>query len=555
MAAPEHTWIEDLANRVSQQAAERGKGPERPIIVASGISPSGPVHLGNLREIMVAHAVGEELAQRGLAVRHLHFWDDYDRFRRVPATVDAGLAEHLGRPLSAVPDPGGTCHGSYAEHFIAELDGALARLQIRPEQIRQSRAYAAGVYAEDVRVALRAHDVIEEVLARRRTLEASAPELANGERDGLPLRIYCEACGRDSTKARFDLLSESLSYRCEACGYARQLSSKDLVPGKLVWKADWPMRWAHYGVDFEPGGVDHSSPGSSYEVGTELVTRVFGGYAPFYVGYSFVGIEGRSKLSSSLGDVPTPATALRVLEPRILRWQYLRRRPQASFSISFGSEVLRLYDEWDALQARVATGRAKHAEEVFWRMSVATSAGPVEGSATAVPFRILAAAADVTQANREQLLRVVREQSGRDEDLDLLEAQVQPRLSCAIEWALAFQPDDERTQVRTQPASAEEVVCSDEERQAIALLVDGLATHWSLDGLTTLVYGVPKLLDGLELDTRPDAEMKERQRAFFALVYRLLTHADTGPRLPTLLLSLGRERVEALLTPFAAGAR
>ncbi len=41
--------------------------------------------------------------------------------------------------------------------------------------------------------------------------------------------------------------------------------------GKLVWKVDWPMRWAFEHVDFEPAGMDHATPGSSFTVGHSLV--------------------------------------------------------------------------------------------------------------------------------------------------------------------------------------------------------------------------------------------------------------------------------------------
>lgn len=552
--AEQRTWVEEVADDVVDFVARRGKAPTEPIVCASGISPSGPVHLGNLRELVVAHAVAEELAARGRAVRHLHFWDDYDRFRRVPATVPASFDEFLGRPLSAVPDPAGDCHPTYAEHFIDECDRALGQLQIRPEQIRQSAAYAQGTYIEDVRTAVAAHAEISAVLARFQTRQPAEPSTADSEADDarrpLPVRIYCEGCGQDHALVDEGAEPDTIAYRCEGCGHTGTLALSAPIPGKLVWKVDWPMRWAHYGVDFEPGGVDHSSPGSSYEVGTELVRSVFGSIAPHYVGYSFVGIEGRSKLSGSHGDVPTPGTALRVLEPSILRWQYIRRRPRNSFTISFGSEVLRLYDEWDSLQARVASGHAKPADTVFSRMALRTTAGDVATAAVPVPFRILAAAADVTQGNREQLFRVVREHTGRDLGDGQLAHDLEPRLSCAVEWALAFQPDDERTRVRDEPASPGEVEVTDDEARGVGLLLDELDDHWSLEGLTTRVYGIPKLLAGLTVDAPADDDLKRSQREFFAVLYRLLTHADTGPRLPTLLLSLGRDRVRTLLEPW-----
>ncbi|MFI6823452.1 hypothetical protein ACIBJE_21210 [Micromonospora sp. NPDC050187] len=59
---------------------------------------------------------------------------------------------------------------------------------------------------------------------------------------------------------------------------------------------------------------------------------------------------------------------------------------------------------------------------------------------------------------------------------------------------------------------------------------------------------------GLPLDTKPTPELKAAQRAFFNLLYRLLVHRDTGPRLPTLLLALDIDRVQTLLTGHPAEA-
>jgi lysyl-tRNA synthetase class 1 len=88
---------------------------------------------------------------------------------------------------------------------------------------------------------------------------------------------------------------------------------------------------------------------------------------------------------------------------------------------------------------------------------------------------------------------------------------------------------------------------TERDQHALKLLADQVAEHWSLDGLTTLLYGIPKLIRGLPADAPPTAELKAAQRAWFVLLYRLLIGKDTGPRLPTLLLALGEERVHVLL--------
>src|SRR5258708_34163731 len=101
MAETELSWVRRAADALISHARRHH---ENTIVCASGISPSGPIHLGNLREVMTAHFVSEEVKSRGYDAVHLHSWDDYDRLRKVVAGLDEGLAEHIGRPLAAVPD-------------------------------------------------------------------------------------------------------------------------------------------------------------------------------------------------------------------------------------------------------------------------------------------------------------------------------------------------------------------------------------------------------------------------------------------------------------------
>ena len=65
---------------------------------ASGISPSGSIHIGNVRDIATILFVGRALRDRGKRVRLIHSWDDYDRLRKIPrpkTAADAGLPSWL----------------------------------------------------------------------------------------------------------------------------------------------------------------------------------------------------------------------------------------------------------------------------------------------------------------------------------------------------------------------------------------------------------------------------------------------------------------------------
>ena len=167
-----------------------------------------------------------------------------------------------------------------------------------------------------------------------------------------PFKPYCRDCGRDTTTVTaYDDETTDLAYVCSVRDFHGTTNLATQDEGKLVWKADWPMRWAFEHVDFEPAGMDHATPGSSFTVGHELVETVWDYPRPAWFGYGFVGFAGVQKMSSSAGGAPTAQDALRVLEPGILRWLYVRRQPKQTFDIDFGQEVVRLYDEWDALGA------------------------------------------------------------------------------------------------------------------------------------------------------------------------------------------------------------
>jgi lysyl-tRNA synthetase, class I len=562
-------WVDRLADEVIAEA--HGRGVTGPIVCASGLSPSGPIHLGNFREIMMPHLVADEIRRRGVAVEHILSWDDYDRFRRVPAGIDPSWAEHIGKPLTSVPAPPGSPHANWAEHFRAPMRQALADLRIEVRGISQTEAYTSGAYREQILLAMRERHRVDAILDRYRTRRKIAAQPADlsaddavaaalaaegsgaaTEDDGAtangyyPYKPYCTACGRDlTTVLSYDDGTTEMAYRCE-CGHGDTVRLSEHHHGKLVWKVDWPMRWYYEGVVFEPSGVDHTSPGSSFTVGGHIVREVFGGRQPIGPMYAFVGIEGMAKMSSSRGNVPTPAEALEIMEGPVLRWLYARRRPNQSFTISLDRQIAREHDEWDALSRRVTAGEALPADQAAYERAVGTAAGSLPTTPSPVPYRTLASIVDVTTGDPEQMLRILRDLDPQDPVTSL--DQVQPRLGRAKRWVETHLPADQRTRVRQEPDTALLASLDDAQRESLRLLLDGLDSHWSLEGLTTLVYGVPKIRAGLPMDAAPSPELKRAQRQFFALLYHLLVGRDTGPRLPTLLLAVGAERVRKLLS-------
>ncbi|MFE3142420.1 lysine--tRNA ligase [Streptomyces scopuliridis] len=574
----ETDWVSRFADDVIAESERRAPG--KPVVVASGLSPSGPIHLGNLREVMTPHLVADEIRRRGYEVRHLISWDDYDRYRKVPAGVpgtDPSWAEHIGKPLTSVPAPAGSAYPNWAEHFKAAMTEALAELGVEYDGISQTEQYTAGAYRAQILHAMKHRADIDAILDRYRTKDKPAkptkptkapqgqkkPEEAElvaaegsgaaAEDDGsggaagyFPYKPFCGGCGKDlTTVTAYDDETTALTYTCTECGFSETVLLSEFNRGKLVWKVDWPMRWAYEGVIFEPSGVDHSSPGSSFVVGGQIVREIFDGVQPIGPMYAFVGISGMAKMSSSKGGVPTPADALKIMEAPLLRWLYARRRPNQSFKIAFDQEIQRLYDEWDALERKVADGSVLPADAAAYSRATSTAAGELPRTPRPLPYRTLASVVDITAGAEEQTLRILSELDPARPLASLDEAR--PRLDRAQNWITSQVPAEARTIVRSEPDQELLDSLDAQGRESLRLLMEGLDSHWSLDGLTTLVYGVPKIMAGLAPDAKPTAELKTAQRSFFALLYRLLVGRDTGPRLPTLLLTVGADRVRKLL--------
>jgi lysyl-tRNA synthetase, class I len=547
-------WDDAVADRVVAHVrvvAAAEIEPAHPIVCASGISPSGPIHLGNLREVFTTHLVAEALRRQGHEVVHLHSWDDYDRFRKVPAGIDPAFERYIGRPLASIPDPFGDLP-SYADRYMDQFRAELETLGIRMSERRQSQLYPAGTYNAAIRRAMDERGFVFDTLAEQQTAGRHEESLEERRRAYYPFKPYCTECHRDDTRViAWD--GTVATWECRH-GHAGEMSLADgaRISGKLVWKVDWPMRWAHEGVSFEPAGEDHHAPTGSFTVGRTLVSGLYDHSAPESIVYSFVTLAGvGGKMSGSAGGAAVASAALQVIEPAIVRWLYVRRLPGQSFAIDLSPRaVQRLYDEWDRLDARVREEAPDPADVAIYRESTESSAGPVLRTRLPISFRLLASVADITQGDPQQMARIVSSHldgGPGDADPATLLPQLEPRLDCAIHYATELVPEAERTRVRDAFSRETFDALDERDREGVRLLAAGLDEHWSLEGLTELIYAVPKRLLGLPADAEADAEVKARQRAFFKAVYRLICDAETGPRLPTLLLSIGRDRAHLLL--------
>ena len=176
-------------------------------VVATGITPSGAIHVGNLREIIIGDAVHKALRDMDVDAKLIYVADTFDPLRRLYPFLPEEYETQVGKTLSEIPDPEG-CHLSYAEHFLQPFLDSLDLLEIEVEIYRADEMYKSGLYV----------DVIKEAFLRRDELSRIL-EVVSGRQmpeDWTPFNPLCDACGRITSAivTGYDLEKEEAYYEC-----------------------------------------------------------------------------------------------------------------------------------------------------------------------------------------------------------------------------------------------------------------------------------------------------------------------------------------------------
>ena len=318
------TWIDKLADDMLRR--EEGLGRDTGMIrVESGLGASGIPHIGSLGDAVRAYGVKMAVEDTGRRSELIAYSDDMDGLRKVPDGMPDSLAEHIARPVSLVPDPFGSCHGSYGEHMSSLLLEGLDALGVRYVFKRARDEYAGGSFRAQTAAILsaagRIGGRIEEMVGQSKF------------RGMLPYFPVCHACGRLYTAraVAYDPGSESVSYECggadvggtrvAGCGHAgRSRIGRDL--GKLAWKVEFAARWQAFDVRFEAYGKDIMD---SVRVNDWVCQDVLGTPPPHHARYEMFLDKGGKKISKSAGNVLTAQKWLRYAAPEsVLLLMYKR---------------------------------------------------------------------------------------------------------------------------------------------------------------------------------------------------------------------------------------
>ena len=522
-------WADFIAERIIQE-----KGDKDLYTLASGITPSGTIHIGKFREIITTELVSRALIRMGKKVRFIYSWDDYDTFRKVPSDMPKQemLKGMLYQPIVDIPDVYGT-ESSYARHNEVTLETVAPKLGIsNVEFIYQSQMYRSGKYNDLIIQAMDYRDKICEILQTSKTQEI--------EDDWVPIATYCSKCNRDRVSfSNYGTDVKTIDSECKLCGNKETLNLRESTNLKLPWRIDWPMRWAFEGVDFEPGGADHSAAGGSFDTSKIIVRNIFGATPPVYAKYAFITPKGeRKKMGSSVGNGLSVDEVLNIYEPEIVRWFFASYKPDAPFNMALDIDVLKNYENFDRME-RIVYGQEdadpgkRAALKRIYEMSQINSDGkipvdmPIQLSFRHLTVQLQINEFDIANTRPYYALQIKNERDER---------RYQERAKRAAYWIENYAPDEFKFILNK--SKREDIQMTNTQRTFIADLKQLLETQWGA------------FADERDLQNKISEKMVTHgleSTDTYVLLYQLLVNRDKGPRLGNFILSIGKEKILGLL--------
>jgi lysyl-tRNA synthetase class 1 len=296
------------------------------VLFETGYGPSGLPHIGTFGEVartsMVRHAFQ---VLTGLPTRLICFSDDMDGLRKVPDNVPnrERMEQYLGLPLSKVPDPFSDEHESFAAHNNLRLRRFLDHFGFDYEFYSATTCYQSGQFDDTLLKMLSVYDKVMDIIL---------PTLGEERRETYsPFLPICPRTGRvlQVPMVARDVEAGTITYEDPETG---EHVETPVTGGrvKCQWKADWALRWAALGVDYEMAGKDLIDSVTL----SSKICRALGGRPPEGFNYELFLDENGEKISKSKGNGLTIDEWLTYASTESLS-MYMFQKPRAAKKLYF----------------------------------------------------------------------------------------------------------------------------------------------------------------------------------------------------------------------------
>ena len=503
---------------------------EGPQVVNDSKTPSGRVHVGSVRGVVIHDVIYRALKHGNKPVTFLYGVDDYDALDTVPHYLDPQkFAPYLGVPLCNVPSPEDSA-SDYAKFFMGEFLAVFDDLGIQPQIYYLRDLYRSGQLNPYIDTFLNQAHLVRE--AYLQVSKAARPD------NWYPFQVLCENCGKNATTVVTDYNGAEVFYTCQpdatdwvkGCNHSGWISPFD-GNGKLPWKVEWVAKWQHLGVTIELSGKDHSQKGGSRDVANAICRKVLNAKPPLHSPYEFILVNG-TKMSSSKGVGSSAKEMAELLPPELLRFLMLRTQPKSVINFAPNYETItRLFRDYDTLirKSQALPGGTEESElpEELMPLFYAQLGNQIQ------PFQPtdLSTLISLLQVPHLDIHQEISDRSPESlSDLDWQQAK--QRIAVAQKWLQDYADEDEKL-----------ILYLDQVPEQVNTLVPA-----QIDYLTRLAEQFEDLdpWQGEALQTTLFATAKElqlQQSLAFKAVYLSFLGKERGPKAGALLSYLERDFV------------
>lgn len=518
LAREAKAWPFEEARKLVARYGDKAP-PKGYVLFETGYGPSGLPHIGTFGEVVRTTMVRQAFQRLapGIPTRLFAFSDDMDGLRKVPDNIPNRemVAQHLGKPLTKVPDPFGK-YESFGHHNNAMLRGFLDGFGFDYEFQSSTDWYTSGRFDASLLAVLRHYDEIMAVMLPTLGEERRAtysPFLPISPTTGRVLQV--PMLERDADAGTVVFMDED----------GKKLEVP--VTGghvKLQWKPDWGMRWQALGVDYEMSGKDLIP---SVELANKIC-RILGGTPPEGFNYELFLDEKGQKISKSKGNGLTVEEWLRYAPPESLAL-YMFQKPRAAKRLFFDVIPRAVDDYLTFANKRKDEDPAKAMENPAWHIhdgkvpDWVLAADAADGR-TNLSFGILLNLAGAANAENAEVMWgfISRYAPGTT-------PQNAPYLNRLVGFAVTYYQDQIKpTKVYRAPTATERAALVDLRAALDHLPADA-------EALQTEIYEIGKRHGFTEL------------RAWFQALYEVLLGQTTGPRMGSFIALYGIEETKAMI--------
>ena len=486
-------WPFEEASKLARRMAGSAK---QAALFETGYGPSGLPHIGTFGEVARTSWVRRAFTElTAIPSRLIAFSDDMDGLRKVPENVPNRdmLAQHLGKPLTQIPDPFGT-HESFGAHNNARLRAFLDGFGFDYEFASASAYYREGRFDAALIRVLEEYERIVEVIVPTLGPERRAtysPILPIHPRTGQVMQVKIEA---------WDAAGGTVRWTDPETGQTLETTVRGGA-AKLQWKADWAMRWYALGVDYEMSGKDLID---SVRLSSRIC-RILGREPPESFTYELFLDEHGQKISKSKGNGLSVEEWLRYAPQESLA-QFMYNAPHRAKRLYF-DVIPRATDEYLANAAREPNqSEAEKRSNPAWHIHGARR----EAAHSPVSFAMLLNLASVVNAENSLILwGFIRRYSKGAEPASM------PFLDELVHHAILYYRDFVRPTKHYRPPSAS-------ERAALVDLAE------TLRGLDPTAEGA--VIQAIIFEVGKRHGYAETLRAWFGCLYQVLLGQEEGPR-------------------------